>query len=143
MSDKVHWTDIALWIFGFVMSIITFRWVKSLFSASDGKKGFSLIDFKHMASFFIFVGAFVFMLIKEGQRPDNTQHIYSELWLLIIVGGLLYVLSMDTVLDKIMDLIRLLIELRKASNSKENPSVPIQIKNQVNQSSSDAPPIEV
>ena len=120
MSDKVHWTDVALVAIGAVMAFLSFRWLKKLFSSSDGKEGFSLQDFKSLVSLAFFLWAAIYIIVKEANRPSNSEHIFSEMWLAFVFCGLLYVLSMEVVFDKFAAVIKLLIDLRTARKIKND-----------------------
>lgn len=109
MNDKTNWILIIL---GAILAFFSFRWLYRILSASDGKEGFSFKDFKNLLSLSFFLWASVYIIVKEANRPQNTEHIFSEMWLAFVFCGLLYVLSMEFVFDKFAEILKLLIDLR-------------------------------
>lgn len=114
MNDKTNW---ILIIVGGIITFLSFRWFFRLLSTSDGKAGFSFKDFKNIISLAFFLWASVYIIVKEANRPQNSEHIFSEFWLAFVFCGLLYVLSMEMVFDKFAEVLKLLIELRVKRSS--------------------------
>ena len=79
MSEKVHWTDMFLWVVGFIVSIITLR----IFAGEDGK-----LDNKEFAGA-VCTFLLVWMIYQEGTR-DHEYHLFSEWWIGLV--GLLNLL---------------------------------------------------
>lgn len=109
MNDKTNW---IITIISAVLAFFTFRWLYKLLSLSDGKEGFSFKDFKNLLSLVFFLWASIYIIVKEANRPQNSEHIFSEMWLAFVFCGLLYVLSMEYVFDKFAEILKLLIDLR-------------------------------
>lgn len=109
MNDKTNWILIIL---SAIFAFFTLRWLLKLFGMSDGKAGFSFRDFKNLLSLSFFLWASIFIIVKEANRPANSEHIFSEMWLAFVFCGLLYVLSMEFVFDKFAEILKLLIDLR-------------------------------
>lgn len=114
MNDKTNW---ILIIVGGIITFLSFRWFFRLLSTSDGKAEFSFKDFKNIISLAFFLWASVYIIVKEANRPQNSEHIFSEFWLAFVFCGLLYVLSMEMVFDKFAEVLKLLIELRVKRSS--------------------------
>lgn len=112
MSERANWTDIVLIILGVFFAFFSFRWFFRLLGMSDGKAGFSHKDFKNFISLAFFLWAAIYIIVKEANRPSNSEHIFSDMWLAFVFCGLLYVLSMEYVFDKFADILKLLIDLR-------------------------------
>lgn len=91
---------------------LIFLGLRRLFSQSDGKRGFSLMDFQKLTAYGLFVWAFVYILVAERNRTEGTPHIFDSIWLAFIITGLFTVLHMDHILDKMGKLLELLIQLR-------------------------------
>ncbi len=109
MNDKSGWLIIVLTS---IVGFFSLRWLFKILSMSDGKDGFSFRDFKNIISLVFFLWASVYIIVKEANRPQNTEHIFSEFWLAFVFCGLLYVLSMEYVFDKFAEVLKLLIDLR-------------------------------
>lgn len=109
MEEKANW---ILYILGGIAAFFSFRWLIRLLGMSDGKEGFGFKDFKNLLSLSFFLWASVYIITKEANRPQNTEHIFSEMWLAFVFCGLLYVLSMEFVFDKFAEILKLLIDLR-------------------------------
>ena len=91
LFDDNDWTDIALKVIGVILTIITFRWLKNIFSGSDGKKGFSQQDLLKMTAFILFTWASVYLIVVEAHREDLSHQVYGEVYLFLVFGGLLFV----------------------------------------------------
>lgn len=114
MNENTNW---LLIIIGAIVTFFSFRWFFKILGMSDGKDGFSFRDFKNIISLAFFLWAAVYIIVKEANRPQNSEHIFSEFWLAFVFCGLLYVLSMEYVFDKFAELLKLLIELRVKRSS--------------------------
>jgi len=117
MNDKTNWIIIIL---GSIFAFLSFRWLFKLLGMSDGKAGFSLKDFKHLLSLSFFLWASVYIIVKEANRPQNSEHIFSEMWLAFVFCGLLYVLSMEFVFEKFAEVLKLMIDLRTKKTTITN-----------------------
>lgn len=84
--------------------------VAKVFKGSDGK--FSPTELGRFAGFCFFLWAGWYVITKEANRPSETQHIFSEMWLFLIFSGLLTVLHLDAVIDKFTKMLELLIKFR-------------------------------
>ena len=120
--------DLILKILGGILAFFTLRWIVRIFAGKDGKLDND--ELKKATAYLLFVGAFVYVLLKEGSRPANTDHVFSETWVFFIISALLTVLAMDKVLDNFARLLELLIKLRtkipnetKSDNSSDNADV--------------------
>lgn len=114
MNEETNWIWIVV---GAILAFFSFRWLFRLLGMSDGQKGFSFKDFKNLISLGFFLWASVYIIVKEANRPENSEHIFSEFWLAFVFCGLLYVLSMEYVFDKFGEILKLLIELRVKKSS--------------------------
>lgn len=117
--------DLILKIVGGIISFFTLRWIVRIFAGKDRKLDGE--ELKKVTAYLLFVGAFVYVLLKEGSRPADTNHVFSETWVFFIISALLTVLAMDKVLDNFARLLELFIKLRtkipnetKSDNSSDN-----------------------
>jgi NADH:ubiquinone oxidoreductase subunit 5 (subunit L)/multisubunit Na+/H+ antiporter MnhA subunit len=92
--------EIILKIGGIILSIITFRWLYRVFAGNDKK--LDKEELKKMTAYLLFIITFIYMVITEGERDDCSTHKFSELWVLIVTIALLYVLSMERVIEAIL-----------------------------------------
>jgi len=102
--------DLILKIVGGIIAFFTLRWIVHIFAGKDGK--LDKEELKKVTAYILFVGAFIYVLVKEGSRPADTNHVFSETWVFFIISALLTVLAMDKVLDNFSRLLELLIRLR-------------------------------
>ncbi len=102
--------DLILKIIGGIIAFFTLRWIVRIFAGKDGR--LDREELKKVTAYILFVGAFIYVLVKEGSRPANTNHVFSETWVFFIISALLTVLAMDKVLDNFSRLLELLIRLR-------------------------------
>jgi len=109
MNDKTSWLIIILTAIG---GFFTLRWVYKILGMSDGKSGFGYKDLKTAIALIFFLWAATYLIVKEANRPANSDHIFSEFWVAFVICGLLYVLSMEYAFDKIAEVLKLLIDLR-------------------------------
>jgi len=117
--------DLILKIIGGIIAFFTLRWIVRIFAGKDGR--LDREELKKVTAYLLFIGAFVYVLLKEGSRPANTNHVFSETWVFFIISALLTVLAMDKVLDNFARLLELLIRLRtkipnetKSDNNPDN-----------------------
>jgi len=108
-------TTIGLKILGAVLAIVSFRWIAKIFAGEDGK--FNTTEFGKFIGFWFFIWAAVYIIWKEGNRPSE-YHLFSEWHLCIVFGGLLSVLQLEAALDRIVVLIKAVIDLK----TKKAPS---------------------
>mgnify|MGYP003488568155 CR=1 FL=1 len=101
--------DLILKILGAILVFFSFKWLIKLFG---GKNGLDVEEFKKLAALILFVWAFIYVLIKEANRPVGTDHLFSEMWVFFILSALLTVLHLDGVLDKMSTLLQLMVQLR-------------------------------
>lgn len=114
MNENTNW---LLIIIGAIAAFFSFRWFLKILGMSDGQKGFSFKDFKNVIALAFFLWAAIYLIVKEANRPANSDHIFSEFWVAFVICGLLYVLSMEYAFDKIAEVLKLLIELRVKRSS--------------------------
>lgn len=79
-----------------IASLFVIKKVANIFKGPDGK--FSQTEFGRFVGFWFFLWAATYVILTEGNRPANTQHVFSEMWLFLIFSGLLTVLHLDSVL---------------------------------------------
>jgi hypothetical protein len=106
-------SDFILKIIGVIIGFFSLRWVVKVFAGKDGK--IDVHELQKLTAYIVFVGAFIYILIKEGERPPNTEHIFSDVWLFFIISGLLTVLSLEKIFETLKSLIELAIKLRTKS----------------------------
>lgn len=119
MPDKYsELASLGLKIIAIVGAIVSFRWIVKIFAGNDGK--FSVIEFGKMAGIIFFLWAAVYIIIKEANRPSE-YHLFSEWHLAIIFGGLLSVLHLESALDRIIYLMRAILDLKtkKVTNDQQ------------------------
>jgi hypothetical protein len=103
--------DFILKILGGLLAFFSLRWLVRIFAGPD--KHLSLLEFKKLTAYVLFIGAFVYILWKEGNRPLNPgEHIFSEVWIFFIISALLTVLSLEKIFDTFSKLLELAIKLR-------------------------------
>lgn len=105
-----EWMDVALKILGAIGILYILRKVSSIYKGKDGL--FDQTEFGRFVGFWFFLGAATWILYKEGTRPVNTQHIFSEIWLALVFTALLTVLHMERVMDKFVALVEAFVKLR-------------------------------
>jgi hypothetical protein len=110
--------DLILKVLGAVGILFIVHRVSKIYKGADGK--FSEVEFGRFAGIIFFLWAGWYVVTKEGNRPSETQHIFSEMWLALIFSALLTVLHLDGVLDKMAKIFEMLWKLRsKAPAPKE------------------------
>lgn len=117
LSDN-HWTDFALKVLGAFLMFFSLRWIANIFKGKDGR--FDVHELRKFTAFIIAIAAFTYVIIKEGERPPGTPHIFSDLWVITIVCFLLGVLHMDYLIDSINNLLKTLVLLKTKSPSKQD-----------------------
>lgn len=106
-EESLTWLGrIAMAITGFFIV----RGVARIFKGPDGK--FSQAEFGKFIGFWFFLSAATYVLIREGERPSGTEHIFSETWLFLIFTALLSVLHLDHIIDKFMKVLEMLIRIK-------------------------------
>lgn len=109
--------DLILKILGAILVFFSFKWIIKLFGGKDGR--LDVDEFKKLSALVLFVWAFIYVLIKEANRPIGTDHLFSELWVFFILSALLTVLHLDGVLDKMSALLELVVKLKSKSTTIE------------------------
>lgn len=94
--------DIILKVLGGIMVFLSFRWLKKIFSGKDGK--LDPEELKKLTAFALFIWAFIYVLVKEGNRPTDAAPIYSEFWVFFIISALLTVLHVEGVMEMLIKL---------------------------------------
>lgn len=103
-----------------VASIFVIKKVANIFKGEDGK--FSQKEFGKFIGFWWFLAAASYVVLKEGGRPANTGHIFSETWLFLIFSGLLTVLHLEAVVQMVLKFMEMLWRLKsKTPPPAENP----------------------
>lgn len=96
MSEKVHWTDIALTIIGLIISFLTLKWLRNLAWIKDG------VDKKEFAAF-VFIGLLVYMTYIDARREHEWQQ-FSDLHYLVSYLFIAVGLGLKEILDTIKDI---------------------------------------
>lgn len=112
--------DLILKALGAIVTFFSFRWVVKKFAGDDGK--LNLKEFKNMIAFGFFLWAAIYVIVKEANRPSDTIHIFSELWIFLIFSGLLTVLAMEKIFDTLTRLIEAIAKLRYAKPTQVTDS---------------------
>jgi len=103
--------DLILKIIGGIIAFFSLRWLIKIFAGSDRR--LDLAELKKLTAYILFIGAFIYILWKEGTRPLNPgEHIFSEVWIFFIISALLTVLSLEKIFDTFSKLLELAIKLR-------------------------------
>lgn len=92
--------------------------IARIYKGTDGK--FSQVEFGRFSGFLFFMWAGWYVITKEGTRPSGTEHVFSEMWVFLIFSSMITVLSLDEVLNKLRDILELIVRFR----SKLPPSPP-------------------
>ena len=69
--------DFILKILGFITGFFTLRWITKIYAGKDRR--LNQYELSKLTAYLIFCGAFIYILFKEGNRPSNTEHIFSEI----------------------------------------------------------------
>jgi hypothetical protein len=110
--------DTILKVTGLILAFFTFRWIYKIFSRTDGKRGMTQEEFLKLASFILFYGGIIFILYVEAYR-ETVEHRFGDFWLAFMITGLFSVLHMTDVIDKMSNLIDLLIRLKTKVSKTE------------------------
>ena len=116
----MSWVDIVYNLIIAISTILFLRWIIRIHAGSDGKLDKAELD--KLSAFILFLGSYVYMIYKEANRPPDTEHIFSDIWLLFVMSGILTVLSLDKVLEimlKFMDALQGIVK-NKLNNKDEN-----------------------
>ncbi len=108
---------------GALFAFLSLRWVMKVFAGEDGK--IDKHELKKVTSFLFFLWAAIYIIVKEANRPSQTDHIFSELWIFFVFSGLLTVLAMEKIFDTLTKLIEAIAKLRsyaKPDNSTDSPA---------------------
>ncbi len=103
-------SELIFKIMGVIAAFFTFKWIVKIFAGKDGRV--DVQELQKITAYFLFVGAFVYILVKEGERPYGTDHVFSEMWLFFVISALLTVLSLEKIFDTFKQLLELAIKLR-------------------------------
>jgi len=109
------------WIFkvvGALMAFLSLRWIMKIFAGEDGKM--DKHELKKVTAFLFFLWAAIYIIVKEANRPSETAHIFSDVWIFFTMSGLLTVLSLDRIFEVLTKLVEAIVKLR----------TPIQLKNE-------------
>lgn len=117
--------DWILKAIGFLVAIFSFRWLIKIFSTSDGKPGLSLHDFLKLAAFLLFYVGIIAIFCIEATRTTE-YHKFDALWMAFVITGLFSVLHMDDLLDKMKQLLELMIRLRMGEKNKGKSDEPVE-----------------
>lgn len=109
--------DLILKILGVGIILFFYKKIIRIFKGADGVM--SANDLAKLTGYTFFLWAAYYVITKEGTRPANSDHVFSELWLALIFGGLLTVLHMEHVLDKVSKIIELIIRLKSKAPIEE------------------------
>jgi len=104
---------------GALFAFFSLRWVMKIFSGEDGKPKMNAEELKKVTAFLFFLWAAIYVIVKEANRPTQTDHIFSEIWIFMIFSGLLTVLSMEKIFDVLGKLIDAIAKLRTPVHHEE------------------------
>lgn len=108
-STWAEFSVIIAKIAGAIAAVLSFRWVVRVFAGKDGK--LTLLEFLKLAAFIIFTSAFGWILYAEGTRQHEWAF-FSEWYVAIVVGALLFVLHLEKSLVIIGGIIDSLVRLK-------------------------------
>jgi len=113
-------------VIGVLFAFLSLRWVMKVFAGEDGRM--DKHELKKVTAFLFFLWAAIYVIIKEANRPSQTEHIFSEMWIFFIFSGLLTVLAMDKIFDTLTRLVEAIAKLRtmKIEKQIENQESPTQ-----------------
>jgi len=97
---------------GALFAFLSLRWIMKIFSGEDGKPKMNAEELKKVTAFLFFLWAAIYIIVKEANRPSQTDHIFSELWIFFVFSGLLTVLAMERIFDTLTKLIEAIAKLR-------------------------------
>jgi len=104
---------------GALFAFLSLRWIMKIFSGEDGKPRMNAEELKKVTAFLFFLWAAIYVIVKEANRPSQTDHIFSEIWIFMIFSGLLTVLSMERIFDTLAKLIEAIVKLRTPVTNEE------------------------
>lgn len=121
-APKEHyWHDIFFKAIVGLVAIFSFRWMAKIFKGEDNE--FSVREFGRFIGTIFFVSAGAYMIYKEGTRQHEWE-IYSEMYIAVVFGSLLGVLHLDYIFDKIVEALRLLVDLKGRKAPQITPDKP-------------------
>jgi len=104
---------------GALFAFLSLRWIMKIFAGDDGKM--DKHELKKVTAFLFFLWAAIYIIVKEANRPSQTDHIFSEMWIFFVFSGLLTVLAMEKIFDTLTKLIEAIVKLR--SYAKPNTQI--------------------
>lgn len=96
MSEKVHWTDVALTVIGLIISFFTLRWLRNLSWIKDG------VDKKEFSAF-VFIGLLIYMTYTDATRQHEWQ-VFSDLHYLVSYLFIAVGLGLKELLDTLKEI---------------------------------------
>jgi hypothetical protein len=90
------WLSVVYKVFLLVCAILFVRLAVKVHAGGDKK--FDKDEFDRMTAFFFFLGSGIYIIYKEANRPPDTAHIFSDIWIFFIISGILTVLSLEKML---------------------------------------------
>lgn len=109
-------TTVGVKVVGAVAAFFSFKWMSNIFKGEDGK--FDQLEFCKFAAIIFFASTGGYMLYKEGSRV-HEWNLYSEWYIAIVFGGLLTALHLDNALDKIVELAKAIVEIKRGKSNEQ------------------------
>lgn len=126
--------------FKILFGLLSLLGLMRLFSQADGKKGFSLYDFKKAVAFLFFLVGCVWILHEESLRTTE-YHKFDGIWMAMMITGLFSSLHMEDVLDKMGKLLELMIQLRTKVGTTKTTEVSTTTTASVSETKKPVPPL--
>lgn len=102
--------DVVLKVLGAIGVIYLAHRILKIYKGIDNK--LSEVEFGKFSGYVFFMWAGWYVITKEGNRPSNSEHVFSEMWLFLIFGGLITVLHLDDVIEKFGKILELIARIR-------------------------------
>lgn len=118
--DIKEYIDPAIKIGIIALIVLYTKKIARIWAGPDGK--FSTTEFGRFMGLILFGSMGVYMIIKEGSREHEWQ-IYGELYILIVFTSLLAILHLDTVMDKVVRILEIMLQFRKGIKTEKKDVV--------------------
>ena len=90
-------------VIGLGMLIWIGKYIVKIFSGKDGILNEQ--EFYRMVGCFTFLSLTIFMVVMEAFR-ENEYHLFSEFYIVIVIGGFLSIIGQEKFIDTIRDIFK-------------------------------------
>jgi drug/metabolite transporter (DMT)-like permease len=113
--------DTILKVLGIGLIIFIVNKIANIWRGPDGK--FNTKEFCEFVGVVFFLTAGGFMLWHESQR-EHEWHVFDATYIFIVFGALLSILQLEKTLDKVIQIMRLILEMRMNKVAAATPPPP-------------------